>query len=76
MLPRLFVIQPTLERLLSQRSESKYEYHRRHANVADCIGQITIHEKMDLEQPWHGEVTRLPTKEATAKAVREFLSWE
>jgi adenylate kinase family enzyme len=76
MRPKLFVIQPTAELLLSQRSESKYEYHRRHATVADCAEQITIHEKMDLEQPWHGEVTRLATKEATANAVREFLSSE
>jgi adenylate kinase len=74
--PKLFVIQPTIELLLSQRSESKYEYHRRHATVVDCVEQIRIHQKMDLEQPWHGDVTRLSTKESTAEAVREFLSSE
>jgi hypothetical protein len=72
--PKLFVIQPTLELLLSLRAASKHEYHRRHATLADCAEQIAIHAKMDLEQPWHGDVSRLPTKEEAVEAVREFLS--
>jgi adenylate kinase family enzyme len=72
--PRLFVIQPTLELLLSLRARSQHEYHRRHASIADCLEQIAIHAKMDLEQPWQGDISRLPTKEAAVEAVREFLS--
>jgi len=72
--PKLFVIQPTPELLLSLRARSKHEYHRRHATLADCVEQITIHAKMDLEQPWHGDVSRLATKEDAVEAVRVFLS--
>jgi hypothetical protein len=75
-LPRLFVIQPTLELLLSLRARSRHEYHRRHASVADCREQIEIHAKMELQQPWQGAISRLPTKEAAVEAVREFLSTE
>jgi hypothetical protein len=71
---KLFVIQPTLELLLSLRAGSKHEYHRRHATIADCSEQIAIHAKMELEQPWHGDVSRLATKEETVEAVRVFLS--
>jgi hypothetical protein len=74
--PKLFVIQPALELLLSLRARSKHEYHRRHATLADCVEQITIHAKMDLEQPWHGDVCRLATKEEAVEAVRKFLSTE
>jgi hypothetical protein len=72
--PKLFVIQPTLELLVSLRARSQHEYHRRHATLADCLEQIAIHAKMDLEQPWQGDISRLPTKEAAVEAVREFLS--
>jgi hypothetical protein len=68
--PKLFVIQPALELLLSLRARSKHEYHRRHATLADCVEQITIHAKMDMEQPWHGDVSRLATKEEAVEAVR------
>src|SRR5580704_18047035 len=44
--PKLFVIQPPLELLVSERAQSKHEYHRRHANAADCQRQITIHERL------------------------------
>jgi adenylate kinase family enzyme len=71
--PRLFVIQPTLDLLLSLRARSKHEYHRRHATIADCSEQIAIHAKMDVEQPWHGDIVRVPTKEQAVDAVREFL---
>ncbi len=72
--PRLFVIQPTLELLFRQRAESKYEYHRRHATVTDCVDQIAIHARMDCEQPWHGDIVRVETKEQAVEAVREFFS--
>jgi hypothetical protein len=72
--PKLFVIQPTPELLLSLRARSQHEYHRRHATLADCAEQIAIHAKMDLEQPWQGDISRLPTKEAAVEAVRDFLS--
>jgi hypothetical protein len=71
--PKLFLIRPTLELLLSQRESSKHEYHRRHANLADCEEQIARHEKLYCEQPWHGELAVLPTKEAAVDAVRDFL---
>ncbi|HXY36578.1 MAG TPA: hypothetical protein VEI07_20245 [Planctomycetaceae bacterium] len=71
---KLFVIQPTLQLLLSQRAESKYEYHRRHATVADCVDQMAIHAKMESEQPWQGDIARLGTKEQGVEAVRLFLS--
>lgn len=60
--------------LLSQSAESKYEYHRRHATIADCMEQVTIHAKMDLRQPWHGDACRLATKEDAVEDVRVFLS--
>ena len=72
--PQLFMIRPTLELLVRQRAESDKDYHRRHANTADCLDQIAIHEKMSLEQPWHGEMRRLSTKEEAVEAVRRFLS--
>lgn len=72
--PKLFVIQPTLELLLSLRARSKHEYHRRHATIADCSEQIAIHAKMALEQPWEGDVSRHSTKEDALEAVRKFLS--
>ena len=71
---RLFVIQPTLELLLSLRTQSQYEYHRRHATVADCQRQIAIHEQAYREQPWEGELVQLGTKEETVTAVRACLS--
>ena len=71
--PKLFVMQPTLELLLSQRAEGKYKYHRRHATVADCVNQIAIHAEMDREQPWHGDIVRLETKEQAVEAIRVFL---
>jgi adenylate kinase family enzyme len=74
--PKLFVIQPTPELLLSLRARSKHEYHRRHATIADCVEQIAIHAKMDLEQPWDGDVAQLATKEEAVEAVRIFLSTE
>jgi hypothetical protein len=74
--PRLFVIQPALELLLSLRAGSKHEYHRRHATIADCLEQIAIHERLWREQPWHGDIVRLPTKEEAVEVVREFLSTE
>jgi hypothetical protein len=70
----LFLIQPSLERLVSERARSRHEYHRRHAEVADCQRQIEIHERLYWEQPWHGDIVRLPTKEEAVDAVREFLS--
>jgi adenylate kinase family enzyme len=72
--PKLFVIRPTVELLLSQRAQSKWEYHKRHADVADCEHQIAIHTKMDLEQPWHGDFVSIPTKEEAVGAVQEFLA--
>jgi adenylate kinase family enzyme len=74
--PELFVIQPTLELLVSERAHSKHEYHRRHADIADCQRQTAIHERLYREQPWDGDVCRLPTKEAAVDAVRVFLSTE
>jgi len=71
--PKLFLIRPTLELLVSQRAQSKHEYHCRNSNLADCEEQITRHEKMYREQPWHGEFIQLETKEAAAEAVREFF---
>ena len=71
--PKLFLLRPTLELLLSQREKSKHEYHRRNANLADCEEQIGRHEKLYREQPWHGELAALQTKEATVEAVREFF---
>ncbi len=73
-LPKLFVIQPTLELLLNLRARSQHEYHRRHATISDCLEQIAIHAKMELEQPWQGGVSRHSTKEEAVDAVREFLS--
>ena len=72
--PKLFVIQPTLELLLSERARSKHEYHRKHADADDCRRQIAIHERLYREQPWDGDVCRLATKEAALEAVRVFLS--
>jgi adenylate kinase family enzyme len=72
--PKLFILQPTLELLVKQRRESRHEYHRRHADVADCQEQIAIHEKMYREQTWHGELSALRTKEEILQAVRAFLS--
>jgi hypothetical protein len=72
--PKLFLIRPTLEVLLSQRALSKHEYHRRNANHADCEEQMARHEKLYREQPWHGEFASLETKEAAVEAVREFFS--
>jgi adenylate kinase family enzyme len=60
--PKLFLIRPILELLLSQRETSKHEYHRRNANLADCKEQIARHEKLYREQPWHGELAMLQTK--------------
>jgi hypothetical protein len=71
---KLFIIRPTLELLLSQRAQCKHEYHRRNANLADCEEQIARHEKMYREQPWHGELVQLETKEAAVEAVREFFA--
>ncbi len=71
--PKLFLIRPTLELLLSQREKSKHDYHRRNANRADCEEQIARHEKLYREQPWAGELVELKTKEAAVDAVRDFL---
>jgi hypothetical protein len=71
--PKLFLIRPTLELLLSQRALSKYEYHRRNANLDNCEEQIKRHETMYREQPWRGELVSLETKEAAVEAVREFF---
>jgi hypothetical protein len=71
---KLFIIQPTLELLLSQRAESKHDYHRRNATITDCREQIAIHAKMYLEQPWRGEGIWLQTKEEALETVRRFLS--
>jgi adenylate kinase family enzyme len=71
--PKLFLIRPTLELLLSQRALSKHEYHRRNAKLADCEEQMARHENMYREQPWSGELAALRTKEATVEAVREFF---
>jgi len=70
----LFVIQPALELLLNLRAHSKHEYHRRHADAADCQRQIEIHERLYREQPWHGDVAQLATKEEALEAVRVSLS--
>jgi adenylate kinase family enzyme len=70
---KLFIIRPTLEVLLSQRPQSKHEYHRRNAILADCEEQIARHEKLYREQPWAGELVELKTKEAAVEAVRDFL---
>jgi hypothetical protein len=72
--PKLFLIRPTLELLLSQRAQSKHDYHRRNSNLADCAEQIARHEKMYREQPWQGDFLELKTKEAAVDAVREFFS--
>ena len=74
--PKLFVIQLTLELLVSERAQSKHEYHRRHADAADCRRQIEIHERLYREQPWDGDVSQLATKEEALEAVRVFLSTE
>jgi nicotinamide riboside kinase len=74
--PKLFVIQPALELLVSERARSNHEYHRRHANAADCQRQIAIHERLYREQPWGGGVSRLATKESAVEGVRKFLSAE
>jgi hypothetical protein len=74
--PKLFVIQPAVELLLSLRAGSQHEYHRRHASIADCQRQIEIQERLYREQPWDGDVCRLATKEAALEAVRVFLSAE
>jgi hypothetical protein len=71
---KLFIIRPSLELLMKQRAESKHAYHRRHASAADCRQQMAIHERMDLEQPWRGEICRVGTKEEAVKVVREFLA--
>jgi hypothetical protein len=73
---KLFVIQPPLELLVNERAQSKHEYHRRHADAADCRQQIEIHERLHREQPWNGDVCRLAKKEAAVEAVRVFLSTE
>jgi len=70
----LFMIRPTLDLLVRQRAESKREYHRRHATVADCQKQIEIHEKLYHEQPWQGALVQRATKEESLEAVRAFLS--
>ncbi len=67
--PKLFVIQPTLELLLSLRARSKHEYHRRHATIADCLQQIATHERLYREQPWNGDLSRLATKEETCSGI-------
>ena len=71
--PKLFLIRPTLELLLSQRAQSEHEYHRRNANLADCEEQLARHEKLYRGQPWQGELAEHQTKEATVEAVREFF---
>jgi hypothetical protein len=71
---KLFVIQPTVELLVSERAQSKHEYHRRHADAADCQRQIEIHERLYRERPWNGDVSWLARKGEALEAVRVFLS--
>jgi hypothetical protein len=71
---RLFLIRPTLELLLRQRTDSIKDYHRRSATLSDCRNQLAIHERMEVEQPWRGEQIAIATKEEAVEAVRQFLS--
>jgi hypothetical protein len=70
---KLFIIQPTAEELMKQRLESGNGYHKRNANIGHCLEELVRQEKMYVEEPWCGDMSRHRTKEETLDAVRAFL---